>query len=616
MQHNSRKQPYLPQDDPNPETRADALENARRAYRWTENVETLPGVPLAEEVPYADEPSIPWLLDVAEVALLILANGLLTNVAEKRVSQGQDRVDALRTDLNRIRGDYEQHRGRLGGALSVQPYQQQLRDLLAELYSAYADFIVGAHDGDGASELADYEQLFAIIPLPEIAASFMTDETFARMRVAGPNPILLRQVRSMPSNFPVTEAQYGAVVPGDTIAEAIAQGRLYLLNYAELVEIEVATGADKYLYVPLALFTVPPDRGSLVPVAIQCGQDPERFPIFTRASPEWSWQMAKTAVQVAEGNYHELFVHLARTHLMIEPFVVATHRELSARHPINILLAPHFEGTLFINASAAGDLIAPGGAIESVFAGVITSTQKATAKDRLRCDFYDSMLPTNLRDRGVDDTVALPDYPYRDDALLLWNAIADWVSDYVEVYYKTEKQLTDDGELAAWSAALVAEGKVKGFRDITSRSQLVEVLTMVIFTASAQHAAVNYPQATDMSYAPAISGAGWAPAPQSAYHNEADWLKMLPPLDVARQQLDVLYLLGSIYYRPLGTYRSNSFPYSEWLQDPKIVGHDGPLARFRAALSEIETVIEGRNRRRAVPYTFLRPSLVPMSINI
>ncbi len=73
----------------------------------------------------------------------------------------------------------------------------------------------------------------------------------------------------------------------------------------------------------------------------------------------WQWQAAMSLVQVADGNYHELFVHLGRTHLIIEAFTIATNRCLAESHPVNVLLLPHFEGTLFINNSAAGSLIAP-----------------------------------------------------------------------------------------------------------------------------------------------------------------------------------------------------------------------------------------------------------------
>lgn len=44
-------------------------------------------------------------------------------------------------------------------------------------------------------------------------------------------------------------------------------------------------------------------------------------------------------------------------------------------------------------------------------------------------------LINNLKHRGVDDTEALPNYHYRDDALLLWNAMIKYVKDVVQGFY-------------------------------------------------------------------------------------------------------------------------------------------------------------------------------------
>lgn len=110
------------------------------------------------------------------------------------------------------------------------------------------------------------------------------------------------------------------------------------------------------------------------------------------------------------------------------------------------------------------------------------------------------MLPADLVQRGIADPQHLPDFPWRDDALLLWEAIHTWVGNYVSVYYVDDEAVIADTELAAWTEDLILNGKVKGFKPIVLRTQLVDVLTMVIYTATAQHAAVNFPQRPLMSY--------------------------------------------------------------------------------------------------------------------
>ena len=44
-------------------------------------------------------------------------------------------------------------------------------------------------------------------------------------------------------------------------------------------------------------------------------------------------------------------------------------------------------------------------------------------------------LLNDLKRRGVDDEDALPNYHYRDDALLVWNAINNYVSTIASGYY-------------------------------------------------------------------------------------------------------------------------------------------------------------------------------------
>lgn len=49
---------------------------------------------------------------------------------------------------------------------------------------------------------------------------------------------------------------------------------------------------------------------------------------------------------------------------MIEPFAIATNRQLSVLHPIYKLLQPHFRDTININALARQILINAGGMLE------------------------------------------------------------------------------------------------------------------------------------------------------------------------------------------------------------------------------------------------------------
>jgi len=250
-----------------------------------------------------------------------------------------------------------------------------------------------------------YDDLFQLLDLPCISQNFYQDKAFAAQRVAGANPLVIEKVETLPSHFPVTEAQFQAVMgQQDSLARAGSEGRLYMADYAVLDGLETSDfpGGQKYVCAPLALFAVPSqvavpsqdakpryggNKSSLVPVAIQCHQQPgSNNPIFTPPpagtpqSCKWSWMMAKTIVQIADGNYHELISHLGRTHLLIEAFAIATERQLAPNHPVGLLLRPHFEGTLFINSAALTGLINPGGTVDKVLGGSLAESLRLTAK--------------------------------------------------------------------------------------------------------------------------------------------------------------------------------------------------------------------------------------------
>jgi len=641
--------PSLPQNDSPAQqaARAAQLAATQTVYVWTDDVPTLPGVPLATHVPRNDVPTIAWFGRLITIGLAIVRNALAVKL--DGVDKGElagprtdyetalAECDAIEASTAKIAADHGVHEGgtifeRIVGDVenAVAAIERDAHLSLLQGYKDRLEELMKVSDAEVAElgrktprSLDAYRALFRTLPVPGIAYNFQDDGEFARLRVQGPNNMLITAAGdALPANFPLSAKQYAAVVNGDTLDRALADGRLFLLDYKDLAVLDPGTwkGEAKYVGQPIALFAVPPGGSSLVPVAIQCGQDPADFPIFTPSpAPEklWGWEMAKLVVQVADGNYHELFTHLARTHLVIEAFAVATHRHLAEVHPIWALLVPHYEGTLFINEAAATSLIAADGPIDHIFAGTITSSQAAAVDARLAFDFYARMLPADLAARGVGSDSALADYPYRDDALLVWNAIHEWARQYVDLYYANDAAVAADTELAAWAACLATEAKIRGFGPVTSRKQLANVCTMVMFTASAQHAAVNFPQKDIMAFAPAVTGAGWEAAPTGQRgHDKPGWLAMMPPMALALEQLNVLELLGSLHYRPLGDYRSNAFPYPKWFQDPRVTAKSGPLAWFQAALADVETEILARNAQRFAPYPYLQPSLIPTSINI
>ena len=120
---------------------------------------------------------------------------------------------------------------------------------------------------------------------------------------------------------------------------------------------------------------------TLKAIAVQGGQDPTLYSIYTPASGD-RWIKMKFALNAADGNYHELISHLGRTHLLIEPFTVATNT-MPTSHPISKLVVPMLQGTAFINEMALTLLLAPNEFIDIGLMGTLESDINMTVSSVL-----------------------------------------------------------------------------------------------------------------------------------------------------------------------------------------------------------------------------------------
>lgn len=103
--------------------------------------------------------------------------------------------------------------------------------------------------------------------------------------------------------------------------------------------------------------------------------------------------------------------------------------------------------------------------------------------------------------------ILFQDYPYGLDALDIWEAVRIWVTEYCSIFYKDDNSLVSDEELQAWWLEIrnVGHGD-KRHEDwwfkMTTLEDLHRTLTILIWTASALHASVNFGQYAYYGYPP------------------------------------------------------------------------------------------------------------------
>jgi arachidonate 15-lipoxygenase len=480
--------------------------------------------------------------------------------------------------------------------------------------------------------LEEYHTIFQKIPLPDLALNVRDDETFGYSFVGGQNPLKVEKLSD--SNF-LMEHGFDKQKLGELIGlragieknidKAISNNRIYMLKYDNFNDPTLKNGVHfdrktpKYQNSPIGLFVSIPGPSGLFPLAIKLDQKKSPLICYEDIQNRNAWNASKLVLIAAHSQYHEIIAHLAHTHLVLEAIVVCTRMQLPTEHPIYILLNSHFEGTMPINNLAVNKLIKPDNYVDRMVGTQYESTLKLVVDARLNFNFKDNYFPNRMRQHGVEDLNAFPQYPVRDFGMLHWNQISIWTYSYVANHYRDDFRVANDKNIQNWAKEMSSQngGRLKGFGDennqITSMRDLSDILTMIIFTAGPNHSMVNYAQKTDMAYMPAAPLSLYKPLPKNfdEIKSKRDVLDFLPPYDVALLQMQVMTFLGSVYHTRLGEYPEGIF------KDPRDVA---ALEAFKKGLVKIETDMRRINERRVAykgrAYEHLYSSLVPQSINI
>ncbi|KAG9450644.1 hypothetical protein H6P81_010609 [Aristolochia fimbriata] len=492
--------------------------------------------------------------------------------------------------------------------------------------------------------------------------SWLKDEEFSRQTLAGVNPMSIRLVTEFPLKSKLEPEVYGPaesritkeIVEREikgvmTVEEALEQKKLFVLDYHDLLlpyvhKVRALDGTTLYGSRTLFFLT---QGSTLRPIAIELTRpksetQPQWAKVYTRgydATECWLWKLAKAHVAAHDSGYHQLISHWLRTHGANEPYIIAANRQLSAMHPIYRLLHPHFRYTMEINALAREALINAGGIIEISFSPGKFSMELSSVGYRDQWRFDNQSLPGDLISRGMaeEDPTAehgvkllIEDYPYANDALLLWGSIKDWVTDYVTHYYPDDSLVASDSELQSWWAEVKSKGhpdKKEGWPALGTTSDLVQILTTIIWVSSGHHAAVNFGQYSYGGYFPNRPTTARKKMPDEdidagdresferfVVKPEEALLECFPSQLQATTVMSILDVLSN--HSPDEEYLAEEAE-PAWKEEPEIVA---AFERYNGRTKEIEGIIDGRNADRKlrnrsgagiVPYTLLKPFSEP-----
>ncbi|KGN54489.2 linoleate 13S-lipoxygenase 2-1, chloroplastic [Cucumis sativus] len=487
------------------------------------------------------------------------------------------------------------------------------------------------------------------------------DEEFARQTLAGLNPYSIRLVTEWPLKSKLDPAVYGdptskittEIVEQQikgfmTLDEALKNKKLFILDYHDLflpyvAKVRKLKGTT--LYGSRTLFFLHKDS-TLRPLAIELTRPPidgkpqwkEVFTPFWDATRVWLWRVAKAHVLAHDSGYHQLVSHWLRTHCCVEPYIIAANRQLSAMHPIYRLLHPHFRYTMEINALARQALINADGIIETCFSPGKYSIEFSSVAYKAQWQFNLEALPADLINRGlaVEDPnaphglkLAIEDYPFANDGLILWDAIKEWATEYVNYYYPDPSLVKADEELQAWWTEVRTEGHADKKDEpwwpvLNTPEDLINIVTTIMWVPSGHHAAVNFGQYSFAGYFPNRPSIARINVPLEDV-NEEKWeyfinkpenvlLETFPTQLQATKVTAVLNVLSS--HSPDEEYMGKDIE-AAWADDLFI---KGAFEKFRGKLKELEGIIDERNANKnlknrhgagVAPYRLLKSESEP-----
>lgn len=485
---------------------------------------------------------------------------------------------------------------------------------------------------------------FGPITKPLVASTWRDDGEVAAQFIRGVNPMKIVRVTG-DATATVPSVFHSLTDPDGRSLEALAACKsLFYADYPELAVgeedeasgafthaafspvLDSPVGARKYWYAPrVVLYKTPGGKLSLLGFTLTRKGDGSGDEVYTSSTHSpMVYLLAKAHMTCADNQAHQFVSHLGMTHLLAEPFIVASHNALPPSHVVARLLVPHFADTIGINFLARQTLVSPVAPLTDATFSVGTANAMDIFSaayqgwDFLGSNFVNALAARGFTLDGEEDE--LDGFFYRDDGVKVWNAFIRHVSAVLTAAYGPDGDaaVAADADLALWVEEMRSPDKadVSSFpASFGTVKALTEALVTIIFMCSAQHAAVNFPQSEYVTYVPNRPDSMRAPmfpTPPAGEDLPVTALAAsLPTAGVSLFQTLFGHLLSSPTQAPASSIEAQSALREEFPAEVGALAAD--LRRIQADIKERN---DGLAAKGEPTYPYLSPENMPLSIDI
>jgi hypothetical protein len=249
-----------------------------------------------------------------------------------------------------------------------------------------------------------------------------------------------------------------------------------------------------------------------------------------------NWTIAKLFVANAFVVHHEIVSHNLKCHSIMEAVSICMHHSLYKGHPIHALLSPHLYYTDVINLLARKTLLKDDGTgLVSILFSCGTDAYTINNNFFKQFDFEKFIFPNFIKNKNIE----IPNYYYAEDGMKMWNAISNYVTSVVKIFYADDEVVTKDFELTNFIKFL--QDRIPGMIKVKTIPDLILLLTSFIFNSTSNHTAMHYSQLDSLSFAPLMPTILNAPPPfydDKSFGHPKDGYK----LDARQQRILLQYL--------------------------------------------------------------------------